>query len=293
VQFPNTGGGFATLTNRTFSNEGAFRNNNVKLQLGSRSPFSLPGGPPFSYEFSLGHSEVWFGHFPNLPVTNFVKVFSVNQAGDLFVSGSKSGYVVDHFVNQTGDMLEEGDVVIVNGRGASHYLGTGNRIPIPEVDLTDQAYDTRVCGIVVKPVTVNDLPSVEIAPSELPTELLEQAAAMQAQAEPARQETAAPDASPYEHPLQSMAAPSGQDADSTQVANQHLGKMVTLGAFAHCKVDADIAPVAAGDLLTTSPTKGHAQKVLQPEKAIGAIIGKALGSLGAGRGTIPLLVLLQ
>ena len=51
--------------------------------------------------------------------------------------------------------------------------------------------------------------------------------------------------------------------------------MVTLGAFAHCKVDADIAPIQVGDLLTTSPTKGHAQKVLDPQKAVGAIIGKA------------------
>jgi hypothetical protein len=116
---------------------------------------------------------------------------------------------------------------------------------------------------------------------------------MQAQAAQADQETAAADALPYEHPLQALAASPSQDADSTQVAHQQLGKMVTLGAFAHCKVDADIAPVVAGDLLTTSPTKGHAQKVLQPDKAIGAIIGKALGRLEAGQGTIPVLVLLQ
>jgi hypothetical protein len=60
-----------------------------------------------------------------------------------------------------------------------------------------------------------------------------------------------------------------------------------------CQVDADIAPIAVGDLLTTSPTRGHAQKVLQPDKAIGAVIGKALGKLDAGQGKIPALVLLQ
>jgi len=69
--------------------------------------------------------------------------------------------------------------------------------------------------------------------------------------------------------------------------------MVTLGAFAHCKVDADIAPIKVGDLLTTSPTRGHAQKVLDPSQAFGAIVGKALGSLEKGKGKIPVLVMLQ
>jgi hypothetical protein len=72
-----------------------------------------------------------------------------------------------------------------------------------------------------------------------------------------------------------------------------MGMMVTLGAFAHCKVDADIAPIAVGDLLTTSPTKGHAQKVLDPARALGTIVGKALAPLETGKGKIPILVMLQ
>jgi hypothetical protein len=72
-----------------------------------------------------------------------------------------------------------------------------------------------------------------------------------------------------------------------QVQPGQIGLMVTLGAFSHCKVDADIAPITIGDLLTTSATKGHAQKVLDPAKAVGSIIGKALGSLNKGKGKIP------
>jgi hypothetical protein len=53
-----------------------------------------------------------------------------------------------------------------------------------------------------------------------------------------------------------------------------------------CKVDADIAPVMAGDLLTTSPTPGHAQKAFDLTDTAGAIIGKALTSLASGRGDI-------
>ena len=57
-----------------------------------------------------------------------------------------------------------------------------------------------------------------------------------------------------------------------------------------CKVDADIAPVLAGDLLTTSTTPGHAQKADDPAGCAGAIIGKALTSLGSGKGEILVLV---
>jgi hypothetical protein len=48
--------------------------------------------------------------------------------------------------------------------------------------------------------------------------------------------------------------------------------MVTLGAFACCKVDADVAPVEAGDLLTVSSTRGYAQKLLDPRAPAGAIV---------------------
>jgi hypothetical protein len=60
-----------------------------------------------------------------------------------------------------------------------------------------------------------------------------------------------------------------------------------------CKVDADCAPIELGDLLTTSPTPGHAMCAADPVRAFGAVIGKALGSLGSGRGLLPVLVALQ
>jgi hypothetical protein len=68
---------------------------------------------------------------------------------------------------------------------------------------------------------------------------------------------------------------------------------IALCGRVECKVDADVAPIEVGDLLTTSPTKGHAQKALDPGKAVGAIIGKALASFSRGKGKILVLVLLQ
>ncbi|MDA4118060.1 MAG: hypothetical protein OK455_06925 [Thaumarchaeota archaeon] len=58
----------------------------------------------------------------------------------------------------------------------------------------------------------------------------------------------------------------------------------------YCKVDATFAPIKPGDLLTTSPTAGHAMKVLDRTRAVGAILGKALGGIESGRGLIQILV---
>lgn len=60
-----------------------------------------------------------------------------------------------------------------------------------------------------------------------------------------------------------------------------------------CKVDADHGGIRAGDLLTSSPTVGHAMRVTDRDAAFGAVIGKALAPLAAGQGMIPVLVALQ
>jgi hypothetical protein len=61
----------------------------------------------------------------------------------------------------------------------------------------------------------------------------------------------------------------------------------------YCKVDATFASVEVGDLLTTSPTPGHAMKARDPLRSFGAVLGKAIAGLGRGRGLIPILVALQ
>jgi hypothetical protein len=60
-----------------------------------------------------------------------------------------------------------------------------------------------------------------------------------------------------------------------------------------CKVDAQYAAIEVGDLLTSSPTPGHAMKAVDPQKAFGAAIGKALRPLEKGMGLIPILIALQ
>ncbi len=57
-----------------------------------------------------------------------------------------------------------------------------------------------------------------------------------------------------------------------------------------CYADADHAEIRPGDLLTTSAITGHCQRVTAPEKAFGAVIGKALTPLPDGLGLVRVLV---
>ncbi len=66
---------------------------------------------------------------------------------------------------------------------------------------------------------------------------------------------------------------------------------VALTGRVYCRVDAAYGAVRPGDLLTTSPTTGHAMKVTDPQQAQGAILGKAMTALGGGKGLV--LVSLQ
>ncbi|MGA0557799.1 hypothetical protein ACO2Q8_14175 [Larkinella sp. VNQ87] len=76
----------------------------------------------------------------------------------------------------------------------------------------------------------------------------------------------------------------------TLASGQHP---VALTGRVYCRVDAGFGVIRPGDLLTTSPTSGHAMKATDPTKAQGAIIGKAMTSLETGKGLVLVLVSLQ
>ena len=60
-----------------------------------------------------------------------------------------------------------------------------------------------------------------------------------------------------------------------------------------CKVTTENGPIAAGDLLVTSSTPGHAMKGTDRSRMLGAVVGKALEPLAEGKGVIQVLVTLQ
>ncbi|MGC1307089.1 MAG: hypothetical protein WA885_07660 [Phormidesmis sp.] len=61
----------------------------------------------------------------------------------------------------------------------------------------------------------------------------------------------------------------------------------------YVKADADLGAIAVGDLLTTSTVPGHAMRVVDRTRAVGAVIGKSLGALERGRGYVEMLISLQ
>ncbi|MDF0676185.1 MAG: hypothetical protein P0120_17895 [Nitrospira sp.] len=178
---------------------------------------------------------------------------------------------IAQFLNNISDTLETGDVVVIADKQPMWPSASGPAL-FPEVDVSDRSYDTRVCGV-VSHVGIDQL--------GLPAKQSEKA-----KTKKNGEKTAG--APQRTHTIEELAK-----IDHTKINPGQKGFMVTLGAFAHCKVDADIAPIKAGDLLTTSHTKGHAQKVIDPSKAVGAIVGKSLGNLKKGKGKIAVLVMLQ
>jgi hypothetical protein len=68
---------------------------------------------------------------------------------------------------------------------------------------------------------------------------------------------------------------------------------VALTGRVYALADASFGAIKPGDLLTTSDTPGHAMKASDHAKAQGAILGKAMSGLKAGRGTVLVLVTLQ
>jgi len=71
------------------------------------------------------------------------------------------------------------------------------------------------------------------------------------------------------------------------------GKNIALTGRVYVQADTSNGVIRPGDLLTTSYLPGHAMKVTDHARALGAILGKAMTELDSGQGTVLVLVTLQ
>lgn len=71
------------------------------------------------------------------------------------------------------------------------------------------------------------------------------------------------------------------------------GQNVALTGRVYVRADASYGAIKPGDLLTTSPTPGHAMKVNDHIRAQGAVLGKAMSALNDGKDMVLVLVTLQ
>src|SRR5262249_140249 len=100
----------------------------------------------------------------------------------------------------------------------------------------------------------------------------------------------------YDRRVTGVVSGAGSYAPAIRLDKRPLRKdrgPIALVGKVFCKVDAAHGAIRVGDLLTTSPTVGHAMKAAEPGKAFGAVLGKALSALASGTGLIPILVALQ
>lgn len=167
-------------------------------------------------------------------------------------SAGKSGYVVDIALNDGSESLEKGDVVVISG----YDTPVVGNIPVMRVQKAAEANATGVIGVV-------DVLYVPCGAEE---------------------------------PLEAGQVCGGFENDVTTIQPGAYLSVVTLGAYEAVKVDASSGSIRPGDILATSSSRGHAMKAT-PVKvqgmsfhAPGTIIGKALGRLNSGTGTIPVFV---
>jgi hypothetical protein len=101
---------------------------------------------------------------------------------------------------------------------------------------------------------------------------------------------------PYDRSVAGVVS-GGGDLKPGIVLGRHEGipgrRPIALTGRVWCRVEASSAPIATGDLLTTSSLPGLAMKAVDQTRAFGAVIGKALAPLAAGQALIPVLVALQ
>jgi hypothetical protein len=100
---------------------------------------------------------------------------------------------------------------------------------------------------------------------------------------------------PYDRRVAGIVSGGGGTRPGIVLGRNREGNRVPVALFGKvgCKVDAVYGAIAAGDLLTTSATPGHAMRAEPGECAHGTVIGKAMSAHNAGRGLIPVLVGLQ
>jgi hypothetical protein len=205
--------------------------------------------------------------------TNGYAIYSAGNAkvaGDLTVTGAKSGYVSDIAVNASRRALHQGDAVAIAGVRAP-TVGK-----IPTIVIRPARAGDQVIGVVDRRVVADTLTKVLPAPANRP--------------EPASSSTGR-SGGPDQRIKMRMVHAAG-----TTVAPGELLYVVTLGAFGYASVDASSGVIRPGDSLAVGRALGILTKarVIRVQGATFAVpgtsVGYALGTLNDGKGRIGIFV---
>jgi hypothetical protein len=232
----------------------------------STNYYGIYGHSTYSYGI-YGYSTYSSGVYGSSPSGSYAGYFDSRGGssqpglytdGYFIATGSKGGYVVDIARNEGIAPLETGDVVVIVGADAP-VIG---EIPLLLVKKAVVEASSTVAGVVDQPFSI---------PASAPSLLTEGADA------------------PDNLPIATASIASIQAGTAVQAGD--YVSIVTLGSFKQIKVDATYGAISPGDILVSSPNPGYAMRTDTPQ--YGTIIGKALGDLASGIGSIPVLVTLD
>jgi len=229
--------------------------------------------------------------------------FRIDNSGNMYTTGSKTGYVADIARNADAVALQPGDLVAVVGVSAP-VLG---EIPVVEVVKATSNNPTAIVGVVDQLYVIEGSPHIvsQTCLDELsirqqdadraPTEPPVQPSRESANSELLLSDLEAPVSQSPPPPSAALSAQScvvreGFVTASDVQPGQYLG-IVTLGSYKAIKVDASYGAIQPGDLLMASPNPGYAMKATNP--GVGTVVGKALDVWDSGTGTIPVLITLN
>jgi hypothetical protein len=209
---------------------------------------------------------------------------SIRAEGNLYIAGSKAGYVVDEMQNADSVNLEPGDVVVIAEDSTAPVLG---QIPVSRIKLATSANDTAVVGVVDQVMYVPDAATRAAYEAQ---ETADHDATTRAQNDSGNKQEWMANIS---NRISDEAGTLHPDSYANSSRPGSYCSVVTLGAYKAVKADASFGAIRAGDLLTTSSHAGYAMRVADKAAASGAIIGKALSSLASGTGSVTVMVTLK
>ncbi|HUS17232.1 MAG TPA: S-layer homology domain-containing protein [Chloroflexia bacterium] len=213
----------------------------------------------------------------------------VDIYGALYVSAGCTGCLAGVTVQNVGDSaLEAGDVVSAVGSSTS----TDNQSPVLLVHKA-AAQDKAVVGVVSGAVYMPSASTVAAYKAE------QQAIATAKAARDAAQKRAMAnnqklDVSQYAVPQSTITDAQGRAhavKGAMSVNANSFGTVVTNGTYQTVKVDASFGAIHVGDQLVASAHAGYAMKA--DDKATGIVLGKAMGNLESGTGTVTVLITLK
>jgi hypothetical protein len=231
-------------------------------------------------------------NFYGLYMNTAGSAYSAYFDGDITVTGNCLGCAPMTIVQNVGDSaLEAGDLVTLVGSGPA-VLGDSLVLLVRKAT---GPYDTAVAGIVGGAVYVPDAATRAAYLAQERARQAAQEAQQQAleQAMAAGTKTARPAIPMPEARITDREGNVHVDNSQTSIPPHGYARVLTSGTAQVLKVDAGRGAIQAGDLLVSSPTPGYAMKADDKLMKFGAIIGKALGNLDHGTGTLPVLVALK